>query len=141
MRETILHVCASAFLTAQQIASLLGRSKKRLQDEFLGPKCVAELRVMRYLETANHMQQAYRAASPDKTREQPHEPTLTDHQLALRAATHHCLRQRGAKWHCGEIFASGGNSRRRLMAATQPCRAGHAGQRRPWITRDKMHVS
>jgi ATP-dependent DNA helicase RecG len=39
MRQAIHAVCAGEFLTAQQIAKILGRSKKRLQDQFLGP-CV-----------------------------------------------------------------------------------------------------
>lgn len=63
MRQAIQALCASDFLTAQQIADWLGRSKKRLQDEFLGPMCAAGILVMRYPETPNHKQQAYRSAS------------------------------------------------------------------------------
>lgn len=60
MRQAIEAVCAEDYLTAQQIADLLGRSKKRLQDEFLGPMCALGLLTMRYPETPNHRQQAYR---------------------------------------------------------------------------------
>jgi len=60
MRQAIEAVCAEDYLTAQQIANLLGRSKKRLQDEFLGPMCAVGLLTMRFPDTPNHRQQAYR---------------------------------------------------------------------------------
>ena len=60
MRQAIQFICAAEFLTAQQIAEALGRSKKRLQDEFLGPMCASGLLSMRYPDTPNHKQQAYR---------------------------------------------------------------------------------
>lgn len=61
MRQAIQFICAAEFLTAQQIAEALGRSKKRLQDEFLGPMCASGLLSMRYPDTPNHKQQAYRS--------------------------------------------------------------------------------
>lgn len=61
MRQAIQVICAAEFLTAQQIAEALGRSKKRLQDEFLGPMCASGLLSMRYPDTPNHKQQAYRS--------------------------------------------------------------------------------
>ena len=60
MRQAIEAVCAEDYLTAQQIANVLGRSKKRLQDEFLGPMCALGLLIMRFPDTPNHKQQAYR---------------------------------------------------------------------------------
>jgi ATP-dependent DNA helicase RecG len=60
MRQAIQAVCAEDFLTAQQIALVLGRSKKRLQDQFLGPMCTSGQLELRYPATPNHRQQAYR---------------------------------------------------------------------------------
>ncbi|MDY0012832.1 MAG: ATP-binding protein [Rhodocyclaceae bacterium] len=60
VRQAILAVCAEGFLPAEEIAARLGRSKKRVQDEFLGPMCAEHLLTMRYPETPNHKQQAYR---------------------------------------------------------------------------------
>ncbi|MEY2633658.1 MAG: hypothetical protein RIR00_2312 [Pseudomonadota bacterium] len=61
MRQVIQRLCSWDYLTAQQMATWLGRSKKRLQDEFLRPMCAAGVLTMRYPKTPNHMQQAYRA--------------------------------------------------------------------------------
>lgn len=70
MRQAIQAICAEDFLTAQQIADRLGRSKKRLQDEFLGPMCSTGLLTMRYPETPNHKQQAYRTSTGSQAGEQ-----------------------------------------------------------------------
>ena len=66
MRQAIQAVCAEDYLTAQQIADILGRSKKRLQDEFLGPMCSLGMLTMRYPDTPNHRQQAYRTNHEDR---------------------------------------------------------------------------
>lgn len=60
MQRAIEAVCEADYQTAQHIADLLGRSKKRLQDRFLGPMCEQGRLTMRYPETPNHKQQAYR---------------------------------------------------------------------------------
>ncbi len=60
-RNAILVVCKEQFLTAQQVASILRRSKKRLQHEFLGPMAATGALTMLFPETPNHKHQAYRA--------------------------------------------------------------------------------
>lgn len=73
MRQAIQAVCMEGFLTAQQIAVSLGRGKKRLQDEFLGPMCASGQLEMRYPETPNHKQQAYRTIASKRPAE-AHKP-------------------------------------------------------------------
>lgn len=69
MRAAILAVCADQFLSAQQIAEILQRNKKRIQDEFLRPMCAEGVMTMRYPETPNHKLQAYRALEQARSEE------------------------------------------------------------------------
>ncbi len=69
MRLAILAVCADRFLSAQQIASILQRSRKRLQDEFLRPMCAEGVLTMLHPEIPNHKQQAYRALAQVRSEE------------------------------------------------------------------------
>lgn len=65
-RAAILDVCAKNYLSAQEIAGLLNRGRKRLLAEFLRPMCDEGILIMRYPEAPNHKQQAYRAVSSSK---------------------------------------------------------------------------
>lgn len=69
MRQAILAVCADRFLPAQEIASILQRGRKRLQDEFLRPMCAEGVLTMLHPETPNHKQQAYRALALARSEE------------------------------------------------------------------------
>jgi ATP-dependent DNA helicase RecG len=64
VRQAILALCAAEYLPAQRIAASLGRSQKRLQDEFLRPMCAEGALSMLYPDKPNHKHQAYRALPP-----------------------------------------------------------------------------
>jgi len=56
----ILETCADTFMTAQQLADALGRSKKQLQEKYLTPMLRKDL-LERKFEKRSHHGQAYRA--------------------------------------------------------------------------------
>lgn len=66
VRETILALCAQEYLNLQQLATLLGRSSaKKLQEDYLSPLARSGLLRLRFPDTPNHPQQAYRSAEPE----------------------------------------------------------------------------
>jgi ATP-dependent DNA helicase RecG len=61
MREVILHVCKENFLTASQLEVILNRAASTLRPKFLSPMVKENLLKLRYPETPNHPEQAYKA--------------------------------------------------------------------------------
>ncbi len=70
MRETILSLC-DEFLTLQQLATLLGRNAKGLQEDHLKPMVRDGMLHLRYPTNATHPQQAYRRADTNDERLAP----------------------------------------------------------------------
>lgn len=67
MRQTIRALCVHDFLTLQQLAVLLDRGSKGLQEDHLTPMSRSGELQLRFPDHPNHPQQGYRAASPKKT--------------------------------------------------------------------------
>jgi len=63
MQAAILALCAEDYLTLQQLAVLLNRGAKGLQEDHLAPLTRAGRLQLRFPDNPNHPQQAYRAAS------------------------------------------------------------------------------
>jgi ATP-dependent DNA helicase RecG len=62
MRATIVAICTGDYLTLQQLAVLLGRSPKGLQEHHLAPMAREGRLQLRFPDNLNHPQQAYGAA-------------------------------------------------------------------------------
>jgi hypothetical protein len=62
MQAIILTLCTEDYLTLQQLAALLNRRSKGLQEDHLTPMTRAGRLQMRFPDNPNHPQQAYRAA-------------------------------------------------------------------------------
>ena len=63
MQAAILMLCAENYLTLQQLAALLNRGAKGLQEDHLAPLTRAGRLQLRFPDNPNHPHQAYRAAS------------------------------------------------------------------------------
>ncbi len=62
MRLVLIELCRSRYLTAQELATLLHRDPKGLQDRYLNPMCREGLLAMRYPDRPNRPDQAYTTA-------------------------------------------------------------------------------
>jgi len=65
VRSVILTLCAEEFLTLQQLASLLGRSAEKLHERSVAPLVRENLLRLRFPDTPNHPEQAYRTRTGD----------------------------------------------------------------------------
>ena len=63
MRQTILTLCASRFLTVQQLGVLLDRAPAGLRERFIKPMLDEGLLERRFPQQPNHEQHAYRTRS------------------------------------------------------------------------------
>ncbi len=64
MRMVIQSLCEGQFLTPRQIASLVGRNPRGIQDRYLRPMARARELMLRYPDEPNHPNQAYKT-TPD----------------------------------------------------------------------------
>ena len=64
MRQLILQLCAGRYLSVQELAALLHRDPKGLQERYLTPMCREGLLMMRYPDRPNRPDQAYSIPAP-----------------------------------------------------------------------------
>jgi ATP-dependent DNA helicase RecG len=58
-RQLVADLCRGCFLTAEQIASLIGRDRDKTQERFLNPMVEEGLLEMQYPRELKHPNQAY----------------------------------------------------------------------------------
>jgi ATP-dependent DNA helicase RecG len=61
MRKIILEVCSDNFLSIKDLADLLERDAKALQDQYITPFLAEGLLELKYPDIKNHPDQAYRS--------------------------------------------------------------------------------
>jgi hypothetical protein len=61
MKKIILEICEANFLSLKDLAALLERDPKALQDQYLTPFLVESLLELKYPDIKNHPDQAYRS--------------------------------------------------------------------------------
>jgi ATP-dependent DNA helicase RecG len=67
MRKIILEICDDSFLSIKELANLLERDPKALQDQYLTPLLAEGLLELKYPEIKNHPDQAYRSKNKNNT--------------------------------------------------------------------------
>lgn len=61
MRKIILEICEDVFLSLKDLANLLERDPKALQDQYLTPMLAEGFMELKYPDVKNHPGQAYRS--------------------------------------------------------------------------------